>query len=633
MEGGQGEALQRNGVIVREVDTEEGTRINQSRDNTWSEGGTQKQTEGSSLPEEQLSFNLSFLEDNRVYERAEELVRRSPESDVQAECDRSSIASRDIQPNEELIEIEDNYAFSDESIELSSDDEENVEDQDVILEVLKRPAAVPAEAQNVECLEILDSDEEFPVYEGGETRDNVNIEEKIGYIQEYVEIEGQGIIFSKEFGLVLFHLRNVWVNGQQLPCWRAREMLPVGTSLHFYDQSFEGDQYEALSNERVFHQALVVWHGPRPKHLLKFITNIGEPYRQELETDRKNFLMYLKGEVFIRADLVRVKGTVVGYLTDHIGIIEVNDQEGHKKKAFFHSEDVFMFKKPLAAFNAHYKYKNYPPGHLLPVGLNVSVDAREIRLTGMRNLDYHALLVLAGPWPMVPKPSLLPGGKGTFSPAYETPSGRHTFYYLELQLESRLTEQVKSLKEVLCRTRGVLQYRWDNVACLRNKEDRQKWRDMFGDGEMRRNQPERETGEKRTWEKRAVETVFKAPPIRKFKTKDEFDGDDLSLAANDGDSVRPPSWVSGVASVMSRPYSSSSLHSQGYDAASNASGFSSKSRIRAGSVRSWYNGDAEGCLHIKNEIKQEGYEDDTACPSQGSINIKAEMSENVTDLT
>ena len=36
------------------------------------------------------------------------------------------------------------------------------------------------------------------------------------YVQEYIEIEGAGILLSAEFGLVLFHLDHVWYEGDKV---------------------------------------------------------------------------------------------------------------------------------------------------------------------------------------------------------------------------------------------------------------------------------------------------------------------------------------------------------------------------------------------------------------------------------
>ena len=86
----------------------------------------------------------------------------------------------------------------------------------------------------VECVDILDSDEEFPVcLEQGVNNDCVNMVEK-GYIQEYIEMQGAGVIFSNECGLVLFHLENVWVNGSRVSLTDTRKRLPTGSQVQFY---------------------------------------------------------------------------------------------------------------------------------------------------------------------------------------------------------------------------------------------------------------------------------------------------------------------------------------------------------------------------------------------------------------
>ena len=53
-----------------------------------------------------------------------------------------------------------------------------------------------------------------------------------------------------------------------------------------------------------------------------------------------------------RAALVKVKGTVVGYLSSHLGVIEVADQEGRRRSVLFHTDDVWVFRKPLAQYDA-----------------------------------------------------------------------------------------------------------------------------------------------------------------------------------------------------------------------------------------------------------------------------------------
>ena len=202
-------------------------------------------------------------------------------------------------------------------------------------------------------------------------------------------------------------------------------------------------------------------------------------------------------------------------------------------------------------------------------------------------VDYQALVVLAGPWPPAPSPTLLPGGDGSFSPTYEVPSeGKHTFYYLELQLESRLTKQLHQLRDLVDRAGGGLRYNWSEVREIRGPEDKDLWRESFMPRRVQHQRrfegprPRREP-----WVKRPVQTMFKAPPIRRFKTKEEME--DLesmtsSIIANRG--TRCNSAASEY-SGFSRPHSSLSQHS-------------------LKSQRSWYS-NFPGALRIKTEVKRE----------------------------
>ena len=80
-----------------------------------------------------------------------------------------------------------------EEIELSSDEEPDTHD-DVSLVLLRRPP--PIEQQ--EAIDILDSDEEFPVYITEASKpENVNILEKKGRVAEYIEREGLGMIYAE----------------------------------------------------------------------------------------------------------------------------------------------------------------------------------------------------------------------------------------------------------------------------------------------------------------------------------------------------------------------------------------------------------------------------------------------------
>ena len=89
-----------------------------------------------------------------------------------------------------------------------------------------------------------------------------------------------------------------------------------------------------------------------------------------------------------------------------------------------------MFKTPVALST-----RKEPIDVLLPVGLNISFDARSLRGDDplSSEVPYQACAVFAGSWPKVPHPTLLPGGPGTYAPVYDGENTTdHTFYYLQV---------------------------------------------------------------------------------------------------------------------------------------------------------------------------------------------------------
>ena len=83
-------------------------------------------------------------------------------------------------------------------IDLSSD-EETEENHDVSVVLLRRPPA--QENVNVvanDTIQIDDSDEEFPIFlDEAEKQENFNVEEKKGYVKDFIEREGLGVLFSE----------------------------------------------------------------------------------------------------------------------------------------------------------------------------------------------------------------------------------------------------------------------------------------------------------------------------------------------------------------------------------------------------------------------------------------------------
>ena len=145
--------------------------------------------------------------------------------------------------------------------------------------------------------------------------------ERAGKVKEYIETEGLGMIIAQDIGLVLFHLDSVWLDGKPSTNARiAKEKLYPGSEVSFLMRSFHGEEYSRISEDSVVHQAVAVWYGSKPDGLMK--TALGEENTRKLEDNRKTFMLYVKGEVFIRVSLVRVRAEVAGYLTDNIGILE-----------------------------------------------------------------------------------------------------------------------------------------------------------------------------------------------------------------------------------------------------------------------------------------------------------------------
>jgi len=345
-------------------------------------------------------------------------------------------------------------------IELSSDEEAS--DDDVALIVLKRPPVTErvVEEEVVEDVALC-----------GESTSAINAKVKEGYVKEFIETEGLAMILSKEFGLVLFHLDSVYLDGQKAEMTKVRGKLPVGTEVRFVDRTYRGEEYRQLSEDGVIHQAVAVWRGARPDHLLRKAGE--EEHRRRLDEQRKSFMLYVKGDVFLRAALVRVKGEVAGYLTDSLGIVEHKDEDGKKVNILFHTDDVKIFRKELREYQR-------PAKQVLPVGCLVSADARRVHVSGVRGVDYQAVAVLAGTWPDVPHPTLLPGGQGSTAPAYDLPAGRHTFYYLELALEAKLQRKLISMKEAVTSSEGKIQYDWKGVGYIQSQAQFEEWREALG---------------------------------------------------------------------------------------------------------------------------------------------------------
>ena len=96
-----------------------------------------------------------------------------------------------------IVKEEDGDSVCD-MIDLSSD-EETEENRDVSVVLLKRPP-VKENVNGVanDTIQIDDSDEEFPIFlDEAEKQENFNVEEKSGYVKDFIEREGLGILSAE----------------------------------------------------------------------------------------------------------------------------------------------------------------------------------------------------------------------------------------------------------------------------------------------------------------------------------------------------------------------------------------------------------------------------------------------------
>ena len=126
---------------------------------------------------------------------------------------------------------------------------------------------------------------------------------------------------------------------------------------------------------------------------------------------------------------------------------------------------------------------------LLPVGAPVTVDARKVYVKKVKDVAYQAFVVLAGPYPATPFPTLLMGGPGSIAPSKRMPAGS-TYYYLDLSLPVKLMGKIKQL-EVVQSERPGLEFDSREVRFIQNWDDLDDWRQEMGDrfesGGQRRN--------------------------------------------------------------------------------------------------------------------------------------------------
>jgi hypothetical protein len=335
-------------------------------------------------------------------------------------------------------------------IELSSDEEQgDEENNNVTLDRIlpKKKSSRPTDRQEITMEE------------------NVYLSSKRGYIKEWIEEDGLGVIFSQEVGLVLFHFDNLWIDGWQSSPQQTRDKFYPGTRVEFIELVVKHPSIKVISPNCVMRQAVGAWIGSRPKHLAKIVAK--QEFLQDLRNQREDFIDQIP--FFMELAMVRAKGKVVAHYDRGIGVIEVTDDHQDKNaRVLFHVTDVYLFKDALR------RDDNLP--WTIPVGLNVHFDARKIDPTSLtfqrHGICYQACAVFAGSaWPQVPHPTVLPGGHGTFAPSYE---GNDSYFYLQAELGRNLELKSKKFEQ---------NFQDDNTLyvefTIRNGQDYHDWRQTF----------------------------------------------------------------------------------------------------------------------------------------------------------
>ena len=116
------------------------------------------------------------------------------------------------------------------------------------------------------------------------------------------------------------------------------------------------------------------------------------------------------------------------------------------------------------------------------------MDARKVYIKKVKEVAYQAFVVLAGPYPATPFPTLLMGGPGSMAPSKRMPEDS-TYYYLDLTLPVKLRGKIEQL-EIVLSGRTSLEYDSRGVKFIENDDDLYDWRrdmgDRFDSGEKRR---------------------------------------------------------------------------------------------------------------------------------------------------
>ena len=235
--------------------------------------------------------------------------------------------------------------------------------------------------------------------------ETVSLVAKRGIIKEYIETTSLGIIFHEQEGNVLFHVDHVYINGITASARQLEDFCKPGTEVFYCELKACHPAYYIVSPNNVIRQAVGVWQGVKPLEIVKLARQ--EDHLDTLQEHREEFLSFAESGAFIELGLCRVKGYIIGYFSDVIGVIQVSEGEMKHSRVLFHKDDVYLFREKLKDRD--------DLAYVMPIGLHVYVDAKSIGNEQSEARDYHeieyqACLVLHGTWPKVPHPTAFPQG-------------------------------------------------------------------------------------------------------------------------------------------------------------------------------------------------------------------------------
>lgn len=361
-----------------------------------------------------------------------------------------------------------------EIIDLSDDENGGADDDDeIVLESVKKKAKsqfMPKEASWI-----------------AESLGSVDSTERKGYIKEYINTDGQGVIYSESSGLIFFNLKHFYVNGERLKDVRAGiNKYTPGTDVTFIEKAYKSEDFKVVSRDKFIRQATALWIGTKPATLLKDVKRI--THEDDLGKDRKSLKDFAGDGSFLRMAIVRGRGMVTGFIDKQYGLLETQDdpeaagdrtKEPRTLMIMFHINDVYINKISIEK-NLHHAP---PVQDLMPPGLRCYFDAKSIK--PFRGICYQATSIMIGEWPKTPHPTMLPSDQSVCAPCYNVPRN-FGFFHLNLFRDSQLDSQLYNFKQVVA-VKGTNLMKTD--LNIDSSDDFYRWQEKYCPGKIKERRP------------------------------------------------------------------------------------------------------------------------------------------------